>query len=345
MPIFKETGFYETLNSGKYIQKYGARFVDYRHDDEEVYFGFENGFNPEIPMAFEVPRAQFDKDILDHAKKVGAHVYQPERVKSVEFFDSHVKVTTQVGEYEAKFIADASGRDSILGKHFKLRSKNDDLNNVAVFAHFNGVKRQPGKNEGDILIGLLPEQAWSWVIPFKGETTSIGVVCHSSRYKGAAELSEYMMNSLHASSRIKEYMKNAERSTEVTIISNYSHRCESYAGDRWILIGDSAVFLDPIFSSGVHVSCTSAQFASQILEKCFNKNCLISTGRMNEGYKADLDRGVQRFHGLISMFYNSNFVKDMKKTLTLENTRMGFTSAVAGDMWNDSNYLFKMKVF
>src|SRR5580692_11378368 len=71
MPIFKETGFYEKLNSGKYIQIYGARFIDYM-TDEEVYFGFEGGFNAEIPSAFEVERAEFDRDILDHAGKCGA---------------------------------------------------------------------------------------------------------------------------------------------------------------------------------------------------------------------------------------------------------------------------------
>ena len=61
MPHLIETGFYKKLDSGKYIRKYGARFVDYRTDDE-VYFGFDDSLRPEFPMAFEVQRAQFDKD-------------------------------------------------------------------------------------------------------------------------------------------------------------------------------------------------------------------------------------------------------------------------------------------
>lgn len=68
MPLFKEIGFYDTLNSGKYLAKWGARFIDYKTQDE-VYFGFTDGLNTDIPMAFEVPRAEFDKDILEHAKK------------------------------------------------------------------------------------------------------------------------------------------------------------------------------------------------------------------------------------------------------------------------------------
>ncbi|MBC7691973.1 MAG: tryptophan 7-halogenase [Methylotenera sp.] len=171
MPIFKETGFFdETLSSGKYIEKYGARFVDYRQDDE-VYFGFQDGLNHDIPMAFEVERKHFDKDILEHAGKCGATLYQPERLKDVKFYDSHAEIKTGQNEYQAKFVADFSGRDAILGKH-----------------------------EGDIIIGLLPDQSWNWIIPFKGETTSVGVVCNSEDFKGGADLSEYLQNALPRSS-------------------------------------------------------------------------------------------------------------------------------------------------
>ncbi|MEQ1878166.1 MAG: NAD(P)/FAD-dependent oxidoreductase [Bdellovibrionia bacterium] len=343
MPIFKETGFYETLSAGKYIQKYGARFTDHR-GQEEVYFGFQDGLNPEIPMAFEVPRSEFDKDILEHAKKCGATVYQPERVKNVAFYDSHVTVATNNGEYQAKFVADATGRESILGRHFKLKMKNDDLNNVGVFTHYTGVKRNPGKNEGDITIGLLPNQAWSWVIPFKGDRTSVGVVCNAKHFSAGADLGDYLETQMKASSVLQDYMRDAERVQEIQVISNYSHRSETFAGDRWILIGDAATFLDPIFSSGVHVSCTSARFASGLIDDCLKEGNLLTDKDRNRWYFDTMNKGIDRFHHLISMFYNTNFVEAMKKTLVREQTRMAYTSAVAGDMWNDDNIIFKMKV-
>src|SRR4051812_14490748 len=49
MPLLKRSGFYPKLAGGKYIEKYGARFIDYA-TDEEVYFGFDGGVNAEIPM-------------------------------------------------------------------------------------------------------------------------------------------------------------------------------------------------------------------------------------------------------------------------------------------------------
>ena len=140
MPIFKEIGFYDTLNNGKYLKKYGARFIDYE-TDEEVYFGFADGLNPNIPSAFEVPRAQFDSDILAHAKNSGVEVFQPENIKSIELHPTHVIARTENDEFQADYVIDVSGRDSIIGKHLKIRDSIKDLNNVAVFSHYEGVSR------------------------------------------------------------------------------------------------------------------------------------------------------------------------------------------------------------
>ena len=340
MPIFKRTGFYPKLNDGKYIQKCGARFVDYKTDDE-VYFGFTDGLNREIPMAFEVERAHFDKDILDHAVSCGVELHQPERVKDVQTFDDHVVVQTNLGTYEASFLIDASGRDAFVGKQKKMRHTNPDLNNVAVFAHYTGVKRNPGRDEGDIIIGLLPEKAWTWIIPFKGEKTSVGIVCSSHVFKGGTDLAEYLSSGLSASPRVRGYMENSERCSEVTVISNYSHTCETLVGKRWILAGDAALFLDPIFSSGVHVGQMSATLAVDTIIKAKGKSINLNDEGMAEAYETRLRTGCKRFHNLISMFYEGTFVQQMKKTLTRDLVRQGFTSAVAGDMWNEENFLFQ----
>ena len=342
MPIFKETGFYEMLNSGKYIKKYGALFVDYQ-SDEEIYFGFEGGINVDIPMAFEVERCDFDKDILDHAAKCGATVYQPAYVKDVSFFDTHISVRTFKGEeYEAKYVIDATGRSSLIARQTQTRIPHEDLNNVAVFSHFVGVKRKTGKNEGDIIIGLLPDRSWSWIIPFQGEKTSVGVVCRSSVFKGTADLSQYLSDRLGESAILKNYMADSERTQEVTVISNYSHHCTEYYGDRWMLIGDAAAFLDPIFSSGVHVSVASAKLASKVLDECLKTGASIKGSGLGAKYQQDLNLGIKRFHNLISMFYTTNFVAAMKKTISRPNAYAAFTSAIAGDMWNEENIVFKM---
>jgi len=342
MPLFKETGFYEILNSGKYITKCGARFIDYRNEDE-VYFGFAEGLNPDIPTAFEVERCEFDKDILAFAVKSGAKLYQPENVLEVDLLPDGVRLQTDKHRFEAAYLMDISGRDSILGKRMKMRHVNADLNNVAVFAHYKGVQRRPGRDEGDITIGLLPNRAWTWIIPFKGDITSVGVVA-SAKFAGNVDLEAYLNDSLRGSETVKTMMKDSERVGGFRSIGNYSHTCEKFFGDRWILCGDAAMFLDPIFSSGVHMSVSSSKFAAETILTAFADKRNLTDADLGAPYEAKVRKGAHRFHGLISLFYQGHFVEQMKKTLVRENMRKGFTSAVAGDVWNEGNFLFSKNV-
>jgi flavin-dependent dehydrogenase len=109
-----------------------------------------------------------------------------------------------------------------------------------------------------------------------------------------------------------------------------------------MLIGDAAAVLDPIFSSGVHVSVTSAKLASKVLDECLKTGASIKGSGLGAKYQHDLNLGIQRFHNLISMFYTTNFVAAMKKTISRPHTYAAFTSAIAGDMWNEDNIVFKM---
>ncbi len=342
MPLLKETGFYKVLDSGKYIRKYGARFVDYRNDDE-VYFGFADGLNAEIPMAFEVERSEFDKDILDYAVKCGADLYQPETVVEFDVSPTGVRLQTDKHRFEAEYMMDVTGRDSLIGKRMKMRQVNADLNNVAVFAHYKGVKRAEGLREGDITIGLLPNRAWTWIIPFKGEVTSVGVVA-SAKFVGTPDLQAYLKENLMKSAKVADDMKNAVQVGNFHSIGNYSHTCEKFFGERWICSGDAAVFLDPIFSSGVHMSMSSSKFAAQTLLRAWDGKRPLTDADLGAPYEAKVRLGAGRFKNLILMFYEGHFVERMKKTLVRENMRKGFTSAVAGDVWNEDNFLFQKNV-
>jgi len=342
MPLFKETGFYEVLNSGKYITKCGARFIDYATENQ-CYFGFAEGFNTEIPSAFEVERSEFDKDILEYAVKSGAKLYQPENVIEIDMQPTGVTLQTDKRRFEAAYVMDVSGRDSIIGKRMKIRDVNADLNNVAVFAHFENVKRYPGRDEGDITIGLLPDRAWTWIIPFQGKVTSVGVVA-SAKFFGNPDLETYFNENVLGSETVKDFMKDSVRVSEFRSIGNYSHTCRKFYGDRYILSGDAAMFLDPIFSSGVHVSCTSSKLAAETVARALTEKCSLEEPGFGDTYEAYVRKGAKRFHNLISMFYDGNFVDQMNKTLQRENIKKGFTSAVAGDVWNESNFLFTKNV-
>jgi flavin-dependent dehydrogenase len=342
MDILRETGVYDKIaNSGKYMNKYGAQFIDHRHN-EEVLFDFETNRNPLHSMAFEVQRAKFDHDLLDHAVECGSALYQPEKVENVEFHEDSVTVDTGKQKFQAKYLADASGRISFLGTKYKMRQPHLDLiNNFAVFAHFENVKRKPGRREGDIIIGILPNQAWSWTIPFRGNITSVGIVT-SSKLIDRNNLEDFIEKSLRCTPLLADSMKDAKRVSEVQMISNYSHTNEKLVGERWISVGDAGVFLDPIFSSGVHMSMSAGSMATKVIAEALGQSLKLSKPGLGDVYEATMRRGTKRFHSMIRRFYDTEFVQDMKKTQTLPNALGAFTAIVAGDVWNDDNPVFKM---
>jgi len=343
MPLLKESGFHPKLASGKYIEKFGARFIDYK-TDEEVYFGFSGGLNEEIPSAFEVPRAMFDADMLEHAVSCGVELWQPCLVDDVTLHSDYIILHTANGDVQTKFLVDASGRQSVVGKKLNYKKIGGDFNNLGVFAHFKGVKRAEGRNEGDIRIGILPNKAWSWQIPFKGEVTSVGVVSRAVEIPKDDKIEGYLLDSVCGTPKMKSYMENAERISDIQYVSNYGQECEKFWGPRWLLVGDAAKFLDPCFSSGVHNSIQSGTDAAKTILKALHDGVDFTDSNRGEYYEMDFRKGLARFHSLINLFYSDDFVAKMKKTMQRKELERAFTSAVAGDMWTDSNILFEQKV-
>lgn len=343
MDIFKELGFFEKLSSGKYIQKFGARFIDHRNN-EEILFNFGENNIPSQSMAFEVQRAEFDHDLLKHAVSLGVTVKSPEKVEDFTELENHAVIKTDQDSYEVRYVADVTGRIALIGNRFKMRQPNPDfINNIAVFSHYKGVKRAAGIRAGDIVIGVLPHQAWSWTIPFQGEHTSVGVVTNTKRIPPGTNFEKFLDEEIKTSPVFQDSMKNAERVMEVQAISNYSHTSEVMHGKRWIQAGDAAAFLDPMFSSGVHISVSTSRYAAELIARIFDENLCFTENDLGKKYEEYVRKGVNRFRYLANLFYHTDFVKDMKKILTLKHSRDAFTSAVAGDVWNDENVLFKMQ--
>ena len=75
-------------------------------------FEFKEGLDENHPYAFEVVRSEFDKDLVEHAKSLGAEVFQPEQVKSVTEHNKFIEVETSKRKLKARYLLDASGRNA-----------------------------------------------------------------------------------------------------------------------------------------------------------------------------------------------------------------------------------------
>jgi flavin-dependent dehydrogenase len=64
---------------------------------------------------------------------------------------------------------------------------------------------------------------------------------------------------------VNEWMEQARRVTDVYATGDFSYRNKQLFGDRWLLAGDAAGFIDPVFSSGVYLALLSGEQAADAL--------------------------------------------------------------------------------
>src|SRR5262249_45421875 len=180
MLLLKRLGALEPIERGGFQIKYGATF----HDQERgigTTFYFLKGM-PWPEWTYNVQRGEFDTILLEHARKQGVQVVQPATVRGAAFdaegVTLEVETHGEVAQHRARFLVDASGRDSFLASRIGQRTRVPNLGKVALYAYYRGADRFPGREIGNVRMYLF-EGGWFWWIPLSNDLTSIGAVLHA----------------------------------------------------------------------------------------------------------------------------------------------------------------------
>jgi flavin-dependent dehydrogenase len=310
LPVLERLGVLDRVRAHGFIDKYGASF----HDQEtglEYTFYFREG-KPWPPRTFEVPRAEFDSLLLAHAAaQPRVTILQPATVEAVAFDADGLTARVSQGgatrEVRARFLVDASGRDTFLASRLGRREPMPGLGKVAIFAHFRGARRWPGKEEGNIRIFIF-EDGWFWYIPFAGDVTSVGCVLHARTVRGRERSLDELFEAMIARcERVKEALAAAQRITAVHSAANFSYRTDPVVGDRFVCVGDTVAFVDPIFSSGVFIAMQSAELAAGEILRAF-RDGRFEAARF-KGYERRFRRGVSPFFKFIRHYYEPSFLQ------------------------------------
>jgi FAD-dependent halogenase len=238
-------------------------------------FSVSHKLSEQTSFAYQVERSKFDKILLDHARTLGADVREsctvtdilsdPERVRGVSYVDADGKN----GQLRAKYVVDASGNKSRIYKEVGgSRKYSEFFRSLALFGYFEGGKRLPPPNSGNILSAAF-DSGWFWYIPLSKTLTSVGAVVRREMANKIQGDPEKALSSLIAECPIiSDYLKDAKRVTEgqygqLRVRKDYSYRNTRFWRPGMALIGDAACFVDPIFSSGVHLATYSALLAAR----------------------------------------------------------------------------------
>ena len=227
-------------------------------------------------MAYQVRRSEFDEILLRNAGRKNARVVEGCQVREVDFLPDHAGALVQArhedGSSEtvhARFVLDASGRDTFLGNRFKAKQRNRKHNSAAIYAHFSGAERNPGKAEGNITIFWF-EHGWFWFIPLAGGATSVGAVIwpYYLKTRGKKSRAQFLQETIALCAPLRERLQHAQLSSPVTATGNYSYVCDRTHGSNYLLLGDAYTFIDPVFSSGVMLAMHSAFVGADTVDTC-----------------------------------------------------------------------------
>lgn len=265
LALVRELGLAERLATVPQVEKLGATFLSGDGEARASFFfdtGLAHRWGAES-AAFNVERAPFDAMLLAAARDAGAEVREGAAVKSIlRLADGDVAVTTEAGEVAGRWLIDASGQGTVVGRHLGTRRVLADLQKVAYFDHFENVERDPGP-EGGFPVIVMCDEGWFWLIPLDERRTSIGLVFDA----GVARRLDVPSNRMLAWA-IPRCPVLARRTANATgpainrVAADFSYRCSPYAGPGYFLVGDAATFLDPIFSTGVCLGMMSAAQAA-----------------------------------------------------------------------------------
>ena len=309
LPLLERLGVGATVAEHGFQVKYGATFHDQESGLEHTFY-FLRG-KPWPSHSYQVPRAEFDALLLEHARKQGVDVRQPVTVEAVAFDAETVSVTArtagQMLTARARFLVDATGRDALLASTHGARGRIPNLGKVALYAHFRGAARAQGRDEGNIRIYIF-EAGWFWWIPLAGSRTSVGCVMHArtlGSWNGARE--DVFREMIHRCRRVAQNLAGAEQVTPLRASANFAYRNRPIVGERFLAVGDAIAFVDPIFSGGVHIAIQSAELAAQALDSTLDDARAAAT--RFAAYERAIRRGLAPFFRFIHKYYEPAFLE------------------------------------
>ncbi|MGZ5217446.1 MAG: tryptophan 7-halogenase [Caldimonas sp.] len=284
------------------MTKFGVEFVSPDHD-HEMMIEFAEAWDKSMPYAWQVRRSELDELLFRNAAKKGAHTLEGCRVRQVEFDRDGATIHAELDDgakkrWRARFVVDASGRDTLLANQFRCKAKNPKHNSSALYAHFTGAKRLPGKLEGNITIFWF-EHGWFWLIPLADGATSIGAVCwpYYLKSRGGKPLPEFFRETIALCPALAERLAGAELVSEVHATGNYSYSSRISSGDRYLLLGDAYAFIDPVFSSGVYLAMQSAFVGAEVVETTLDRPHAAAAARRR--FDRIMRRGPREFSWFI----------------------------------------------
>ena len=342
MPVLEELGVLGVVQDAGFVPKFGATMSWGR--DRTPWSWYFGETNAKYPHSYQVWRPLFDQILLENSRSLGVDVREGHRVVEVIWDGKRAagvrfrKEDGHTGSIRADFVVDASGQAGLLSRSLDLRRWDTFFQNLAVYGYFIGGRRLPAPDDGNIFIESY-EHGWLWTIPLNNGWNSVGVVADSEtgqRLIAKHGLKGFFDSQIVQAPYTSGLLTGADLASGPSIVKDWSYVCDPLTGDGYVLAGDAACFVDPLFSSGVHLALMSGVLAAAYVKSALtDPNIAEEAG---QAYQELYLKEYSHFREMARLFYSSNLTSDsyfwearrILDTGDAFSPRQAFIQAVAG---------------
>jgi flavin-dependent dehydrogenase len=308
LEIFSKLGVLEKLEK-TFVKKWGVEWVWGETRNRWTTY-FKDAVSIPFDYGFQVERGDFDKLLLDNAAehgvevreecKVGEPIIRDGRVAGVRYEDLSTGTRHEVS---ARWVIDASGQGGVLTNQLRTRTWDAMLKNMAIWSYWQGARRGPGIDQGNTFLPTFAE-GWWWFIPQRNEITSIGAVIDRENYDRVREVGPeaFYESAIARTPELAERLVDAKRVDKIRILRDWSYEYDQFYGDGYIAVGDAACFIDPLFSTGVHLALLAGYMGSLTVNTLLDKED-VDQAAVCKFYEKQYKRDYQRYRDQVYFLY------------------------------------------
>ncbi len=218
-------------------------------------------------------RQDIDEYLVRTAEKYGVRYRDNTTVTNVEIGSAAAVVTLADGStISARYIVDATGRNSVLAEQYRLREDPSRLRHHSrtIFTHMTNVapfeKVAPGSEGRRVsdswskgTLHHVFDGGWFWVIPFnnyhpsKSDLVSVGLTIDSRKFPKpeGVEPEKEFNEFVRRLPVVEQHLGPAEAAIPFVGTDRIQYSSTTSVGDRFLLLQHAYGFIDPLFSRGI----------------------------------------------------------------------------------------------
>ena len=255
----------------------------------------EIGLSEVAPVAaYQIDRGILESDLRDIVRNDGATVLEGYQVRRLDIAEGHQPHTVWFtdlsagtdGKMRCRWLIDASGRRQLIQRQMHLRRPHDGHSCSAAWFRLAGRwdvddlvpavdsawhDRVPDRTRYYSTNHLCGPGYWVWLIPLKGDVTSVGIVARGDNH-GFQEFNTY--------ERALAWLRRNEPDLadyigdraplDFRAMKDYSYSSKkAISEDRWACVGEAAFFADPFYSPGTDLIAIANTMTADLIRRDF----------------------------------------------------------------------------